>query len=90
MHPLQAYQGFVPGDYWQYCWEMEQENAWGDHVTLQAAADAYGVAINIMTSYLDSCFIGITPKEPRSSRCLYLSFWAEVRQALALIAEFRI
>ena len=47
-------------------------------MTLQAAADVYGVAINILTSYQGSCFIGITPKETRSERCLYLSFWAEV------------
>ena len=72
----------MPGDYWQYCFEMERDSTWGDHVTLQAASDAYGVAIIVMTSYGECCFIRITPREPRSSRCLYLSFWAEVRGGL--------
>ena len=75
---LQLYQNHVPDDYWHYCWEMERDSTWGDHVTLQAAADAYGVAVNILTSYQENCFIAISPKEPRSDRCLYLSFWAEV------------
>ena len=51
----------------------------GDHVTLQAAADAYGVPINILTSYQNSCFVNLTPRPERvSDRALYLSFFAEV------------
>ncbi len=76
---LQLYKEYVPEDFWQYCWDMERDGNWGDHVTLQAAADAYGVPINILTSYQDSCFVNLTPRAERiSDRALYLSFFAEV------------
>ena len=69
----------MPEDFWQYCWDMERDGTWGDHVTLQAAADAYGVPINILTSYQDSCFVNLTPRAERiSDRALYVSFFAEV------------
>jgi hypothetical protein len=45
---------------------------------LQAIADAFGLRINILTSYPNSAFIGISPTTEKSHRCLYLSFWAEV------------
>jgi hypothetical protein len=51
---------------------------WGDHVTLQAAADYYGVKISLITSFKDTCFIEIVPTEQKSKREMYLSFWAEV------------
>lgn len=76
---LQLYKEYVPEDFWQYCWQMERDGTWGDHVTLQAAADAYGVPINILTSYQDSCFVNLTPRPERASdRALYVSFFAEV------------
>lgn len=48
-------------------------------LALQAAADYFGLRINVLTSFEHSCFIEIEPRQPRSSRTLYLSFWAEVR-----------
>jgi len=74
------YSQFVPSDYWRYVYEMEQPETWGDHICLQAIADAYGLKINIITSYphQDSCFIGITPQTVKTHRILYLSFWAEI------------
>ena len=58
---------------------MQQFGTWGDHVTLQAVADTFGVRIAIMTSYQDSCVIEIQPqRQIQSQRVLYLSFWAEV------------
>lgn len=58
---------------------MQQFGIWGDHVTLQAVADTFGVRIAIMTSYQDSCVIEIQPQgQIQSQRVLYLSFWAEV------------
>ncbi|KAH9301801.1 hypothetical protein KI387_013384, partial [Taxus chinensis] len=50
----------------------------GDHVTLQAAADYYGVKICVVTSFKDTCFIEILPKVQRSKRVIFMSFWAEV------------
>ena len=58
---------------------MQQFGTWGDHVTLQAVADAFGVRIAIMTSYQDGCVVEIQPHGlVKSQRILYLSFWAEV------------
>lgn len=58
---------------------MQQFGTWGDHVTLQAVADAFGVRIAIMTSYQDGCVVEIQPQgQVKSQRILYLSFWAEV------------
>lgn len=73
------YHEYIPEDYQQYCYKMHQFGEWGDHVTLQAAADAFGVRIVVMTSYRDSCVIEIQPQgQVQSQRVLYLSFWAEV------------
>ncbi|KHG29033.1 OTU domain-containing [Gossypium arboreum] len=51
---------------------------WGDHLTLQAAADWYGVKIFILTSFKDTCYIEILPHYQKSERIIFLSFWAEV------------
>lgn len=40
---------------------MSKLGTWGDHITLQAAADAFHVGINIITSFLDNCVISISP-----------------------------
>jgi len=73
------YREYIPEDYREYCQRMQQFGIWGDHVTLQAVADSFGVRIAIMTSYQDSCVIEIQPQgQIQSQRVLYLSFWAEV------------
>uniref|UniRef100_A0A6N2LSS8 OTU domain-containing protein n=1 Tax=Salix viminalis TaxID=40686 RepID=A0A6N2LSS8_SALVM len=41
---------------------------WGDHVTLQAAADSYGVKILLITSFRDTCCIEIFPNAKKSNR----------------------
>ncbi|GFP97010.1 otu domain-containing protein ddb_g0284757 [Phtheirospermum japonicum] len=51
---------------------------WGDHVTLQAAADCYGIKIFVITSFKDTCYIEILPQTEKSNRIIFLSFWAEV------------
>jgi hypothetical protein len=38
---------------------MSKLGTWGDHVTLQAAADVYHVGICIVTSFLENCVITI-------------------------------
>ncbi|KAL3161663.1 hypothetical protein ABBQ38_15492 [Trebouxia sp. C0009 RCD-2024] len=73
------YQDYIPENYQDYCQRMQQFGTWGDHVTLQAVADAFGVRIAIMTSYQDACVVEIQPQgQVKSQRILYLSFWAEV------------
>ncbi|GIL73570.1 hypothetical protein Vretimale_5178 [Volvox reticuliferus] len=73
-----SYSCYVPGEYGQYCTSMSKSGTWGDHVTLQAAADHFGLRIMVVTSFSESPVIYIDPAATRSPRTLYLSFWAEV------------
>ena len=72
------YAPFVPGEeFGAYMARMAQETTWGDHVTLQAAADSFGVRVVVISSY-DPPLIEIAPDAELSSRALFLSFHAEV------------
>uniref|UniRef100_A0A0E0GEY0 ubiquitinyl hydrolase 1 n=1 Tax=Oryza nivara TaxID=4536 RepID=A0A0E0GEY0_ORYNI len=73
-----AYDGYVPMAYDDYLEKVSRNGEWGDHVTLQAAADKYGVKIFVMTSFKDTCYIEIQPKVQKSNKVVLLSFWAEV------------
>lgn len=75
-HP-ELYRQHVPGDYAAYCRSMQNLSTWGDHVTLQAAADAYGLRIMVLTSWRDSEVVEVVPRGVGcdSDRILYLSFW---------------
>ena len=53
--------------YSNYCDDMASDGTWGDHVTLQAAADLYGAQITVVTSYLDNGVLEITPIRTSSS-----------------------
>ncbi|KAK1290501.1 hypothetical protein QJS10_CPB18g01679 [Acorus calamus] len=72
------YEGYVPMAYGDYLKKMSRSGEWGDHVTLQAAADSYGVKIFVITSFKDTCYIEILPNDQKSKRVIFLSFWAEV------------
>lgn len=74
----EIYEGYVPMAYNDYLEKMSRSGEWGDHVTLQAAADSYGVKIFVITSFKDTCYIEIIPNVQRSKRVIFLSFWAEV------------
>ncbi|XP_039042133.1 OVARIAN TUMOR DOMAIN-containing deubiquitinating enzyme 10-like [Hibiscus syriacus] len=74
----ETYEGYVPMDYADYLKKMSKSGEWGDHVTLQAAADAYGLKIFVMTSFKDTCYIEILPNFRKSKGVIFLSFWAEV------------
>ncbi|KAL1553215.1 OVARIAN TUMOR DOMAIN-containing deubiquitinating enzyme 9-like isoform X3 [Salvia divinorum] len=72
------YANYVPMAYGDYLKKMSKNGEWGDHVTLQAAADCYGFRIIVVTSYKDTCYIEILPQFEKSNRIILLSFWAEV------------
>lgn len=72
------YAPYVPENFDDYVRAMREDAAWGDHVTLQAAADAYGVRMCVISSYKDNFLVEIQPKVQRSSRVCWISFWAEV------------
>ncbi|KAI3793462.1 hypothetical protein L1987_36081 [Smallanthus sonchifolius] len=76
-HP-ELYAAYVPMAYDEYLKNISTDGEWGDHVTLQAAADAFGVKIFVLTSYKDTCYIEILPCVQKSKRIIFLSFWAEV------------
>lgn len=76
-HP-EIYDGYVPMAYNDYLKKMSKNGEWGDHVTLQAAADWYGVKMFVLTSFKDTCYIEILPHNQKSTRIIFLSFWAEV------------
>ncbi|XP_071707067.1 OVARIAN TUMOR DOMAIN-containing deubiquitinating enzyme 12-like [Rutidosis leptorrhynchoides] len=77
LHP-ELYAAYVPMAYDEYLKKISTVGEWGDHVTLQAAADVFGVKIFVLTSFKDTCYIEILPCAQKSNRIIFLSFWAEV------------
>ncbi|KAL5700509.1 OVARIAN TUMOR DOMAIN-containing deubiquitinating enzyme 12 [Ranunculus cassubicifolius] len=72
------YESYVPMNYKHYYKKMAKSGEWGDHVTLQAAADKFGAKVCLLTSFRDTCFIEINPQGQAPQRELWLSFWSEV------------
>lgn len=72
------YEGYVPMKYKRYYKKMAKSGEWGDHITLQAAADRFAAKICLLTSFRDTCFIEIIPQYQAPKRELWLSFWSEV------------
>ncbi|XP_011084315.1 OTU domain-containing protein DDB_G0284757 isoform X2 [Sesamum indicum] len=74
----ELYEDYVPMAYSDYLKKMSKNGEWGDHITLQAAADWFGIKIFVITSFKDTCYIEILPQSQKSNRTIFLSFWAEV------------
>ncbi|XP_062178684.1 OVARIAN TUMOR DOMAIN-containing deubiquitinating enzyme 11-like [Phragmites australis] len=72
------YEGHVPMEYKVYLKKMKRSGEWGDHLTLQAAADRFGAKICLLTSFRDTCLIEIVPRDLTPTREIWLSFWCEV------------
>ncbi|XP_065854231.1 OVARIAN TUMOR DOMAIN-containing deubiquitinating enzyme 11 [Euphorbia lathyris] len=77
-HFRKLYEGYVPMKYKSYLKKMKKSGEWGDHVTLQAAADRYAAKICLVTSFRDTCYIEIIPRDKNPTREIWLSFWSEV------------
>ncbi|PSR84645.1 OTU domain-containing protein [Actinidia chinensis var. chinensis] len=77
-HSRKSYEGYVPMKYRSYLKQMKKLGEWGDHITLQAAADRFAAKICLVTSFRDTCYIEILPKDRSPSRELWLSYWSEV------------
>ncbi|TQD69524.1 hypothetical protein C1H46_044943 [Malus baccata] len=77
-HHKKLYEAYVPMKYRRYLRKMKKTGEWGDHLTLQAAADRFGAKICLITSFRDTCFIEILPKDGNPNLELWLSFWSEV------------
>ncbi|CAK9023377.1 unnamed protein product [Durusdinium trenchii] len=78
----ERYRPFVPGRFEDYVRSMETDGTWGDHVTLQAAADALGLRIHVISDYMKEAYIEVLPHEVKSSKVLNLCFWAEAHYNL--------
>ncbi|CAL5054320.1 unnamed protein product [Urochloa decumbens] len=86
------YESYVPMEYKVYLKTMKRSGEWGDHLTLQAAADRFGAKICLLTSFKDTCLIEIVPRDLTPTKgnmianpslahtfaVLWLSFWCEV------------
>ncbi|XP_073008240.1 OVARIAN TUMOR DOMAIN-containing deubiquitinating enzyme 12 [Typha latifolia] len=72
------YEGYVPMKYKHYYKKMAKSGEWGDHITLQAAADKFAAKICLLTSFRDTCFVEIAPQNLAPQKELWLSFWSEV------------
>eukprot|EP00929_Paragymnodinium_shiwhaense_P039855 TRINITY_DN20878_c0_g1_i1.p1 TRINITY_DN20878_c0_g1~~TRINITY_DN20878_c0_g1_i1.p1 ORF type:complete len:184 (-),score=35.63 TRINITY_DN20878_c0_g1_i1:490-1041(-) len=75
------YVGFVPGSFEEYVADMSRDGSWGDHVTLQAAADALGTKIHVLTNphgYITDGLIEVAPRQQKSSKVLRVSYWQDV------------
>ncbi|XP_042499470.1 OVARIAN TUMOR DOMAIN-containing deubiquitinating enzyme 12 [Macadamia integrifolia] len=77
-HNRSLYEGYVPMKYKCYYKKMAKSGEWGDHLTLQAAADKFAAKICLLTSFRDTCFIEIMPQYQAPQRGLWLSFWSEI------------
>ncbi|KAK7393818.1 hypothetical protein VNO78_22382 [Psophocarpus tetragonolobus] len=77
-HHKKLYEGYVPMEYKSYLKKMKKSGEWGDHVTLQAAADRFEAKVCLVTSFRDTCYVEILPTDKSPTRELWLSFWSEV------------
>ncbi|XP_030546578.1 OVARIAN TUMOR DOMAIN-containing deubiquitinating enzyme 11 isoform X2 [Rhodamnia argentea] len=77
-HERKLYEGYVPMKYKSYLKKMKKSGEWGDHVTLQAAADRFVAKINLVTSFKETSYIEIVPNGKNPTKELWLSFWSEV------------
>ncbi|KAK4385972.1 OVARIAN TUMOR DOMAIN-containing deubiquitinating enzyme 9 [Sesamum angolense] len=73
-HP-ELYDNYVPMAYGDYLKQMNKSGEWGDHVTLQAAADCYGIKIFVITSFKDTCYTEILPQIQKSNRKRKRKLW---------------
>ena len=73
------YSAFVPDSYDAYIEIMGRDGNWGDHLTLQAASNVYGLEIRVYTSYDGNWERVIRPTDDGNiRRAIQLSFYAEL------------
>ena len=73
------YSAFVPDSYDTYIENMGRDGNWGDHLTLQAASNVYGLEIRVYTSYDGNWERVIRPTDDGNIRgAIQLSFYAEL------------
>lgn len=68
----------------EYVSHMSKRCSWGDHVTLQALADAYGTKVMLVTAISRNSLVEVQPRELRSETTLWLCFSADHYSSLRL------
>ncbi|CAK9254089.1 unnamed protein product [Sphagnum jensenii] len=88
-----AYSGYVPMQYDDYLENMAKSAVYKPFAfvcsycapdVLQLKVDAYDVKISLITSFRDTCFIEIVPKQHKSKRGHYNSFFI-LKSHLAIV-----
>jgi len=75
------YECFVEGNFDTYLARLQEPGSWGDHISLHAAADAYGLEIYVFSDNQERpAFVEprTLRKRKRDSGRVYLSHWADV------------
>jgi len=85
----ERYADFVHEPYDEYVKRMARGGEWGDNVTLQAASDALGTDIHILTDIAGAEYVEVHPKEKAgaSQKPLCLTFLTEVHYDAAEMFE---
>jgi len=60
---------------------MSRRGKYGDHITLQAIANAFGVHVMLVTSYVETPVIELSPLKLRSKLYLWMSYWEQLHYA---------
>ena len=60
-----------------YCYDMENTRKWGDSMTLQAAADCYGLVFKIITSNAGQDCLKLRPHNSRDAPEVWLAYLEE-------------
>ena len=80
------YREFITEDWETYVQRMEQDGKWGDHITLQAAADYYKITAHVYSHDSRMPFPKVLPsKHLDADRIIRLSHIPEVHYNLSLI-----
>lgn len=82
------YAQFVHEAYGDYLQRMARDGEWGDNVTLQAASDAMGCRIQVLTDEPDGQCLMINPKQLRLPTLLQQPLWSLPKPVcLAFVTE---
>ncbi|KAH0855723.1 LOW QUALITY PROTEIN: hypothetical protein HID58_083984, partial [Brassica napus] len=82
------YESYVPMKYKRYYKRMAKLGEWGDHITLQPAADRFAATIWLLTSFIDTCFIEIMPQDQAPKRVLERLDFADSRRAESVCSSW--
>ena len=63
----------------EYVSLMAKNQTWGDHVTLQAAADLYQRCVCLVTSHPEAAYVEVQPRGAGAgAKPLWLSYWDQL------------